>query len=241
MPEEEKEKTQEQEIPAKEPEQETSPEGDSGNLVKVKMGEKEFLMTPDQAEALKEHDKKFARKLNETSDELGRLRNLERTFFEKDKKGADTETGTEEEDIEDLILTNPKKAVEKIETRILTNLENRQMVESERKTHQENFWNNFYTEHPELKKFEKHVKKSFTANYSKYQDLPPTSDSRDIIANDILREFTDIRDSFKTEKSGTLESTTNIIQKEVKKVQPAPKSISDLIKEKRNRMRGAVI
>lgn len=227
-------KTEDRETSGQEREPEiTTPE--TGNLVKVKLGGKEFEVSAEQAEALKEHDKGFARKLSETSDELGRLRNLEREYIEKRYARTEVEKEEAEDDIEDLIIADPKKAVEKIESRILKKIESRQTEENLVKEQQKVFWNAFFVEHPELEKFEKHVKREFAANYNKYKSLPPTRDSRDIIARDVLEDFNDIREKFGQTKQTTLESVTHVPKEKTEKKQAEPKTISQILKEKRNR------
>jgi hypothetical protein len=190
---------------------------------RVKIAGRDFEIDPDLAAALEEREREFQRKLSEQGAELGALRRLAQRAPAPPQAPA-------EEPLSTMIFTDPDRAIQRLRQDIMQELENRYR--------QDQAWREFWTEfdraHPALAGERALVQAVLQEHFTEVADLPV----RQAIAR--IGELTTQKlVGLAARARGNPERTlvegggTGPAAKPPKPEEPEPKSLSQLLRERR--------
>lgn len=128
-----------------------------GSTEEVEIHGVKFVVSAEQADALRKRELDFERKISEQGRELGELR----------KKTGDEPDKVVRKRLGELILEDPEKAVEEIEAQV----ERKVAARVEQKNAQEQFWQGFYDTYPKLKDYKFFVQSVLTKHFDELQGL----------------------------------------------------------------------
>lgn len=126
----------------------------------VKIGAREFAVDPDVAEAYAQREREYETGFARQGEELGQLRARQREWDAQQERLRAAVTGTPAEpatpDIDTELFVNPKAALQRLKAEIISEQETRQLQTRQAQESREQFWNDFYGQHPDLSKADDH-------------------------------------------------------------------------------------
>lgn len=173
-----------------EPAAEPTPEPASTST-RVKIGRREFDVTPDIAAAMEERERDYMRGISldrRDREELDRYRRAAQPAQSPAPTGPDFNT---------LLFENPTKALEMHGQQIEARMEAKYRSEQA----SARMWTKFFEDHPDLSEERLLVQARFQADYEEIADLP-TSKAMDVLADNVRRDI--LRISRKSRGAGSV-------------------------------------
>lgn len=140
---------EDEEIPPAEPEKRT-----------VTVGGRTLEVTPDVAEAIEAQQAEMARQVERTREEI-----------RAEMSPPSEPSNVSDEDLSEQFWTDPANAVQKIVDKKVSEARQEFEAEQKRTQHQQKFWNDFYSRHPELKEDSDIVEMILDRDYSALKDM----------------------------------------------------------------------
>jgi len=216
---------------------------DEGQLVDVVVMGQSIKVTPDAALVLEEREREFNRKLSEHSQELGELRKLREERANPDKFETNP-SSLDDEELEELWFTSPKKAVailkqnmkqelSRTKEEIKKDLKLERAVEDREKV----FWNKFYSNNSDLKRADKVVKAILAEKWESLASIPDEDVAQKTLAGYVRAYLAKLVST--SAPSLNAEPTGEPPEPQHKKEEHAA-TLSELLRRRRQRQMGGI-
>jgi hypothetical protein len=197
---------------------------------RVKLAGREFEVDPELAAALEEREREFQRKLSQQGAELGQLRQM---VTHRNAAPAAPAAPAQADDLETLIFVEPKKAIERVKSEIRQELEQRYRQDQ----FWRDFWQGFDRAHPDLAGERELATVVLQRHFPELSDLPITQ-AIDQLGDRVRREIIRLAAKAQAKREPTAGAVVEggVGPAGRPRQQPeekGPKSLSDLIRERR--------
>lgn len=202
------------------------------NVKTVRIGGVEYTVPPDLADALEQREKEFQRKLSEQAAELqDRWLRASQAQLQEPQKEQDPLEG-----VDSLLFENPKEAVKRLRDSIVSQVSSMYQADQGRRQ----FWTDFYADYPELRKHQTLVDAVLNRHLQEWSSIP-ANQAKQLLADAVKREIAEIAKTIAPSGARThAEEQRQPRPRAVASETPAPpKSITQLLKERRARFRPA--
>lgn len=141
------------------------------------------------------------------------------------------------EGVETLLFENPKEAIKKLRESIVEQVTTLYQADQGRRQ----FWADFYTEYPELRRHQTLVNAVLQQHTAEWANVPVTQ-AKQLLAKAVKQELAEIAKTLAPTATRTHAEDSRVARPRppASETPAAPKSITELIRDRRNRFRPAV-